>query len=199
MSHDLLTDLDQQLTALGALLRSGAASPAIEALAASIMDGQRGKLVYDNHPVSGRGWCDNFPGHGLATGKIDQLQGVDEPTKDALHALLSALAAVALSAQDTPRQRRAKVQELQDALEDYTFRRGLRTEGGNEPKGKRRRGRKPDTDPTADKRVADAWQTRQYRNYEECGQALRMTKKQVKAALDRHRKRPAGKRRSALE
>jgi hypothetical protein len=66
-------------------------------------------------------------------------------------------------------------------------------------KGRRRRGRNPDTDPKADKRVADAWGTRAYRTHEECGRALGMTKKQVKDALDRHRKRPAGKRRKPPE
>jgi hypothetical protein len=62
-------------------------------------------------------------------------------------------------------------------------------------KGKRGRGRKPDTNPTADKRVADAWATGQYKTYERCGIALGMTKKQVKDALDRHRKRQPAKRR----
>jgi hypothetical protein len=63
------------------------------------------------------------------------------------------------------------------------------------PKGKR--GRKPDTDPKMDSRVADAWQTGQYRTYAECGREFRMNKKQVKQAIDRHRKRQpaeAGKR-----
>jgi len=62
-------------------------------------------------------------------------------------------------------------------------------------KGKRRRGRKSDTDPKADKRVADAWGTRQYPTYEDCGRELGMTAKEVKAAIDRHRRRSAGKRR----
>lgn len=51
-----------------------------------------------------------------------------------------------------------------------------------------KRGRPSDTDPKADKRVADAWGTGCYRTYEACGQALGMTRRQVKLAIDRHRK-----------
>ncbi|HKI36277.1 MAG TPA: hypothetical protein VKA46_30750 [Gemmataceae bacterium] len=61
--------------------------------------------------------------------------------------------------------------------------------------GKRRRGSKPRTDPKEDKRIAEAWDTGHYRTYEECGNALRMSKQQVKKAIDRHRHRPSGKRR----
>jgi hypothetical protein len=64
--------------------------------------------------------------------------------------------------------------------------------GGAKPKGKR--GRKSDTDPKADQRVADAWRTRQYRTYSECGRALGITCKQVKEAIDRCRHRAPGKR-----
>jgi hypothetical protein len=66
-------------------------------------------------------------------------------------------------------------------------------------KTKRRRGRKPDTDPKADKRVADAWGTGNFKTHEECGRALELTKKQVKDALDRHRKRPGNRRGRAPE
>jgi hypothetical protein len=62
---------------------------------------------------------------------------------------------------------------------------------------KRRRGRKPDTNPKADKRVADAWRTRQYKTYEECSNALGLSEKHVKHALDRHRKRTSDNRRRA--
>jgi hypothetical protein len=62
-------------------------------------------------------------------------------------------------------------------------------------KVKRARGRKPDTDPKADKRVADAWATGEHKTYEDCGRALKMTRKQVKDAIDRHRHRTRGKRR----
>jgi hypothetical protein len=67
---------------------------------------------------------------------------------------------------------------------------------GHKRRGKR--GRKPDTDPEADQRVADAWGTGQYKTYEQCGNALEMTKEQVKNAIDRHRHRSAGKRRRSL-
>jgi hypothetical protein len=54
---------------------------------------------------------------------------------------------------------------------------------------KHRRGRKVDTDAKADKRIADAWETRSYKTYEECGTALGKPTKQVKDAIDRNRKR----------
>jgi hypothetical protein len=56
-------------------------------------------------------------------------------------------------------------------------------------KSKRRRGRKPDTDSRADKRVWEAWRTRSYKTYEQLGVEQRMTAKQVKQAIDRHRHR----------
>jgi hypothetical protein len=56
-----------------------------------------------------------------------------------------------------------------------------------------RRGRKPDTDPKADQRVADAWETGSYTTYADCAKALGMTRRQVERALDRHRKRTQGK------
>jgi hypothetical protein len=68
---------------------------------------------------------------------------------------------------------------------------------GEKPNAKR--GRKPDTDPMVDKRVADAWGTGRYKTYEECGNALGMTKKDVKRAIDRDRHRPSGKHRRRAE
>jgi hypothetical protein len=62
-----------------------------------------------------------------------------------------------------------------------------------QPEGKatkpKRGGRASDTDRKADNRIADAWKTGQYKTYAECGQALGMTRRQVKTAVDRHRKR----------
>jgi hypothetical protein len=66
-----------------------------------------------------------------------------------------------------------------------------KTGAPRKPKGKR--GRKLDTNPN-DKRVVDAWSTGRYRTYEECGQALRMTGRQVQLAIDRHRHRKPDKR-----
>jgi hypothetical protein len=66
-------------------------------------------------------------------------------------------------------------------------------------KGKRRRGRKPDTDPKADKRIADAWGTQHYRTYADCARELGNSAKEVKAALDRHRKRTGSRRRKTPE
>jgi len=59
-------------------------------------------------------------------------------------------------------------------------------EGG---KGERPRGRKSDTDPKADKRVADAMRVGHYRTYAECAKALGMTPREVERAIDRDRKR----------
>ena len=50
------------------------------------------------------------------------------------------------------------------------------------------RGRRADTDPKADKKVADAWATHRYRTYKDLGE-FDMTEHQVKTALDRHRHR----------
>jgi hypothetical protein len=62
-------------------------------------------------------------------------------------------------------------------------------------KQKGQRGRKLDTDPKADKRVADAWTTGQYKTYRECAAALGMPEKKVRAAIDRHRHRTRNSRR----
>jgi len=55
------------------------------------------------------------------------------------------------------------------------------------PKGNR--GRKQDTDPKQDKRIWDAWHSRGHESLEALGNAIGMTKREVRQALDRHRKR----------
>jgi len=64
-------------------------------------------------------------------------------------------------------------------------------DGARGPKGTRghKGGRPPDTDPKADKRVAEAWATRQYKTYADLGRENGMTGNEVRAAIDRHRKR----------
>jgi hypothetical protein len=52
-----------------------------------------------------------------------------------------------------------------------------------------KRGRRADTDPEADKKVAAAWATHHYRTHKDLGREFDMTKHQVKTALDRHRHR----------
>jgi hypothetical protein len=69
---------------------------------------------------------------------------------------------------------------------------GREGQGGSSKKG--RSGRRPDTDPREDKRLADAWGTGQYQTYDQCGQALGTTGQEVKKAVDRHRHRPSNKR-----
>jgi hypothetical protein len=73
------------------------------------------------------------------------------------------------------------------------------TRQGEREKPKGRRGRKPDTDPKADKRVADAWRSGQYPTYADCGKALGKSAKEIKKALDRERHREGGKRPRARE
>jgi hypothetical protein len=51
----------------------------------------------------------------------------------------------------------------------------------------RRRGRKPDTDPRADQRIAEAWATGQHKTYAQLAEAKGITEREVKLALDRTR------------
>ncbi len=52
-----------------------------------------------------------------------------------------------------------------------------------------KRGRKPDTDPKEDKRIAEAWATGQYRTFADLERELELDKGEGKRAVDRHRKR----------
>lgn len=52
-----------------------------------------------------------------------------------------------------------------------------------------RTGRPTDTDPKQDRRIADAWATRNYRTHQELADAMGLDKHAVKTALDRERKR----------
>ena len=54
---------------------------------------------------------------------------------------------------------------------------------------KKHRGRPADTDPEADKRTSDAWESGQYKDYADLARALRLREKDVGRAIDRHRKR----------
>jgi len=57
--------------------------------------------------------------------------------------------------------------------------------------GKKRRkcGRPTDTDPKADQRIFDAWQSGQHRTYEDLARLMGKKTREVSAAIDRHRKR----------
>jgi hypothetical protein len=64
--------------------------------------------------------------------------------------------------------------------------------GGAGPKltgKKKKRGRRPDTDPKADKRIAEAWATGQYKKFKDLDTAMKLGKGQAKLAVDRHRHR----------
>jgi hypothetical protein len=52
-----------------------------------------------------------------------------------------------------------------------------------------KRGRQPDTDPKQDQRIAEAWETGQYVDYAGLARELHIDKREVKRAVDRHRKR----------
>jgi hypothetical protein len=51
------------------------------------------------------------------------------------------------------------------------------------------RGRPADTDSQLDKRIFDAWKSRQYKTYEELAATFAMNKREVNQAVDRERKR----------
>lgn len=52
-----------------------------------------------------------------------------------------------------------------------------------------RRGRPQDTDPKADARVFDAWQTGNYKKFADLARELKIERRDVKLAIDRERKR----------
>jgi hypothetical protein len=58
---------------------------------------------------------------------------------------------------------------------------------GKAPTG--RRGRPADRDAAEDQRIADAWATGHYRDYAELARHFQRTERQVKLAIDAHRKR----------
>ena len=61
---------------------------------------------------------------------------------------------------------------------------------GRKPKPKSRRKR---TDPRADKMLSEAWETGQYKTHTDLAIAKGITTREVKLAIDRHRKRQAAK------
>ena len=95
--------------------------------------------------------------------------------------------------QPDARTRVALLQEEKLRRELYPSPKTGKRKGGrpklSKAEAKPRRGRKPDTDPKEDKKIADAWESRVYRTYAECESALNLKKGDVKRALDRHRKR----------
>jgi tetratricopeptide (TPR) repeat protein len=54
---------------------------------------------------------------------------------------------------------------------------------------RRKRGRPRDTDEDEDRRISEAWETGSYRTYDELAQAKKIPEREVRRALDRHRKR----------
>jgi len=54
---------------------------------------------------------------------------------------------------------------------------------------RKRRGRKRDTDVRLDQRIFEAWESGYYKSYAQLGQAFELTPRQVRLAIDRHRKR----------
>jgi hypothetical protein len=62
-------------------------------------------------------------------------------------------------------------------------------EGVGTSKPSKRRGRKSNSDPKADKRIWDAWKTRAHKTHEQLAVTLGISTPDAKHALDRHRKR----------
>ena len=60
---------------------------------------------------------------------------------------------------------------------------------GQANKTKTQRGPRPRTDKAKDRRIADAWNTGNYRTYAELGRELGVSSAEVKQAIDRARKR----------
>ncbi len=63
---------------------------------------------------------------------------------------------------------------------------------------KKKRGRRVDTDPAADKRVYDAWKSGSHRTYADLANTLKKTEREVGLAIDRHEKRLTKKRCQAV-
>jgi hypothetical protein len=57
------------------------------------------------------------------------------------------------------------------------------------PARQKRRGRKPGTDPKADRRIADAWRTGSYKEYKDLAREVGMSEREVGLAIDRDRHR----------
>jgi hypothetical protein len=76
---------------------------------------------------------------------------------------------------------------LEEAIEKLGSGQPKQVEETNRKAGKP--GRPRDTDPQADKRIYDAWNTRGYKTYQELADNLHLKKPVVATAIDRHRKR----------
>lgn len=67
---------------------------------------------------------------------------------------------------------------------------GSATNGWGDGKPKKpTQGRPKESDPAADRKIAEAWATKRYKDYAELAAALRKTRAEVRGAIDRHRKR----------
>jgi hypothetical protein len=91
--------------------------------------------------------------------------------------LLETAPSVALPAQTPPKNQTSDMRELSKV----------------KPKGKP--GRKPDTDLKEERRIVDAWQTGQYKTYDECAAALHKGKREIARSIDNHRHRTRSKKR----
>lgn len=67
------------------------------------------------------------------------------------------------------------------------------SESARSNQANKKRGRKLDTDPKADERIADAWETGQHKDYEALAAAIGKRKHEVKCAIDRVRQRKKAK------
>ena len=98
---------------------------------------------------------------------------------------------------DTPKRAEGATQDTTDQTgESESDRWPFRTPEGaardatsTSMKVRARMGRKPDTDIDADRRLSEAWQTGAYLTYAALATERRISKSEVRKAIDRHRKR----------
>ncbi len=127
----------------------------------------------------------------------DVIRSVIDGSAEAKHARRLAEEAAkqveAEQAEKAANQAKAKLGEGNDSIPGQKGT-GQKKEGeSNTPLGanltRRRRGRPRDTDLQADRLIFNAWRTRQYKTYADLARELNKSTREVRAAIDRHRKR----------
>jgi hypothetical protein len=71
------------------------------------------------------------------------------------------------------------------------------TQGRQHSTSSKKRGRTPDTDPKEDQRIYERWKKSGYNRYEDFARKENLPLRNVKNAIERHRKRVAGQRKKS--
>ncbi len=71
------------------------------------------------------------------------------------------------------------------ALRELALAKERKDTNSKSPPTKRKRGRPPDTNPIADQRLCDAWDTNQYATYADLARELKISEENVSRAIDR--------------